>query len=227
VYRRSRLLLPILFAMVVSACIGSNTPAAAPPSSAAAPSASATPSGAPSSAPASESAAPESTAPETPAPTPIPTASTEATPSVSGADGAGSLADCSGNDDNRTFFGNAARDLKWPVYCAALPARWFVSAGSYARGSGGKLEISYKGPNGARLELHEGAFCTAADGCVPDGTEFGNAGFGDQTATLLHLTDGRIAAVVDRGEPISWLAIGDGLDDDQFAALTGALIRLD
>jgi hypothetical protein len=220
VYRRSHLLVPILFAIAVSACIGSNSPAAAPPSSAGAPSASVSP--APSSAPASESTAPESTAPETPAPTPIPTASTEATPTASISDGAGSVADCSGSDDNRTFFGNAARDLGWPVYCAALPARWFVSAGSYARGSGGKLEISYKGPNSARFELHEGAFCTAADG-----TEFGNAVFGDQTATLLHLADGRIAAVVDRGEQISWLAIGDGLDDAQFAAFTGALIRLD
>jgi hypothetical protein len=226
VYRRSRLLLPILFATVVSACIGSNTPAVAPPSSAAA-SASASPSGAPSSAPASEPTAPESTAPETPVPTPLATPSTEPTPTASSSDGTGSLADCSGSDDNRTFFGNAARDLGWPVYCAALPARWFVSAGSYARGSGGKLEIAYKGPDGARFELHEGAFCTTADGCVPDGTEFGNAAFGDQTATLLHLTDGRVAAVVDRGEKISWLAIGDGLEDAQFAAFTGALIRLD
>ena len=226
-YRRSHLLVPILFAIAVSACIGSNSPAAAPPSSAAAPSSSASQSEAPSSAPASESTAPESTAPETPAPTPIPTASTGATPTASISDGAGSLADCSGTDDNRTFFGNAARDLSWPVYCAALPSRWFVNAGSYARGSGGKLEISYKGPNNARFELHEGAFCTSAAGCVPDGNEFGNAAFGDQTATLLHLTDGRIAAVLDRGERISWLAIGDGLDDAQFAAFTGALIRLD
>ena len=227
VYRRSHLLVPILCAIAVSACIGTNTPAVAPPSSAAVPSTSASPSNAPSSAPASESTAPESTAPETPTPYPLTTASTEATPMASGSDGAGSLADCSGSDDNRTFFGNAARDLGWPVYCAALPARWFVSAGSYARGSGGKLEITYKGPGSARFELHEGAFCTAADGCVPDGTEFGNAGFGDQTATMVHLTDGRLAAVVDRGQKVSWVAIGDGLDDAQFAAFTGALIRLD
>ena len=221
-YRRSHLLVPILFAIAVSACIGSNTPAAAPSSSAGAPSATGTPSSAPSSAPASESTAPESTAPETPAPTPIPTAATS--PSASPSGGAGSVEGCAGNDDNRTFWGNAAKAMSWPVYCPSLPARWVVVHGAYR---GQMIDITYRGPGGATFQLLEGTFCTAADGCVPDGNEFGNASFGDQTATLLHLADGRIAAVVDRGEQISWLAIGDGLDDAQFAAFTGALIRLD
>ncbi|HEV8281452.1 MAG TPA: hypothetical protein VGQ02_06315 [Candidatus Limnocylindrales bacterium] len=102
-----------------------------------------------------------------------------------------------------------------------------MSTGSYSRAGGGKLEISYKGPNGATLELHEGAFCPDSSGCVPEGGDAATATFGDRTATLVHFEDGRVAAVVDRGEPVSWLAIGDGLMDDAFQALTSALIRLD
>jgi hypothetical protein len=141
--------------------------------------------------------------------------------------GEGSVEHCTGTGDNRTFFANAAEDLAWPVYCAALPARWFVSAGSYSRAGGGTLEISYKGPNAAVLELHEGAFCPDSSGCVPEGGDAGTTTFGDRTATLVHFEDGRVAAVVDRGEPVSWLAIGDGLTDDVFQAITEALIRLD
>jgi hypothetical protein len=150
----------------------------------------------------------------------------EATPSTSPA-AEGSVDGCTGTDDNRAFFAKAASDLGWPVYCAALPARWYVSKGSYSLVSGGKLEISYKGPNGALLELHEGAFCADPDGCVPEGVNGGIAVFGDQAATFVNLDDGRAAVVVARGEDLSWLAIGEGLGDDAFASLTYALIRLD
>jgi hypothetical protein len=138
--------------------------------------------------------------------------------------GAGSVDDCTGTEANRAFLAKAAAAFDWPVYCALLPARWFLAAGSYA---GGKLDVSYKGPNGALLELHEGAFCTDGTGCVPEGSDAGNSMFGDQSATLVHFEDGRVAAVVDRGEALSWLAIGDGLSDEAFQTITAALIRLD
>ncbi|MFL5779026.1 MAG: hypothetical protein ACJ761_08805, partial [Chloroflexota bacterium] len=148
VYRRSRLLLPILLAAVVSACIGSNTPAAAPPSGASAPSATAA-SDAPSLAPA-PSSAPSSEAPETAAPTTTATPTAETSAGASPSDDAAAVDGCTGDDDNRTFLANAAERYDWPVYCAALPARWFVGTGSFGSG---KLEISYKGPDGARFEL--------------------------------------------------------------------------
>jgi hypothetical protein len=218
VYRRSRLPLLILFALTVSACIGGGTPAAAEPSAVPTPSSSASPSGSPSVAPTAA-----------PAATPLPTASPsrEPSPSASPGDGLASVEGCTGKDENRAFFAKAAGALRWPVYCAALPARWFLSAASYTGASGGKLESSYNGPNGARLELREGAFCAASDGCVSVGQDAGSAMFGDQTATLVHLDDGRVAAVVARGERLSWLVIGDGLDDAAFQSITAALIRLD
>jgi hypothetical protein len=205
-------------ALAVSACIGGAAPAAPTvegASSAPAPASSAPPTAAP-----SPSVAPTTAPTATPAPTD--TATSEPSPSASLA--VGSVDRCTGNDNNREFLAKAAAAFDWPVYCAALPARWFLAGGSY---SGGKLDISYQGPNGAKLELREGAFCTDGTGCVPEGSDAGKATFGDQPATLVHFEDGRVAAVVDRGEQLSWLAIGDGLSDDAFQSITAALIRLD
>lgn len=216
VYRRSRLAILVLLALIGAACIGGGTPAAPAVQSTAPPPVSST---APSTQPSASIAA--SAAP-TASPEPTETSTAEPTPNASLA--AGSVDACTGTDENRAFLAKAAEAFDWPVYCAALPARWFLAGGSY---SGGKLDISYKGPNGALLELHEGAFCTDGTGCVPEGSDAGNTIFGDQSATLVHFEDGRVAAVVDRGEPLSWLAIAEGLSDDAFRSITAELIRLD
>jgi hypothetical protein len=176
-------------------------------------------------APASPSAtpAPSSTPTVEPTPEAVETASGEPGSSASAAAGA-SVDGCTGTDANRAFFANAATRYDWPVYCAVLPARWFVEVGSFRSG---KLDISYKGPGGARLELHQGAICAAGTDCAPAGSDAGTVGFGDRTATLIRADDGSLAAVVDRGQARSWLAIGQGMDEAAFTSLLGALIRLD
>jgi hypothetical protein len=117
--------------------------------------------------------------------------------------------------------------LSWTVYCAVLPSGWFVDTGGYRRAGEGRLEIAYRGPGGARLELREGGFCTDGSGCVPSGTESGDAPFGDRTGTLVATDDGGWALVVDRGAAISWLAVGSGIDEDVFRAITSALAVVD
>ncbi len=144
-------------------------------------------------------------------------------PSPSESAGSGAAAGCSGDDKNRIFFEEAAADLDWTVYCAVLPSGWFVQEGFDRTAGGGRLEIAYRGPGGARLELRQGAFCTDATGCVPSGDDAGSAPFGDQTGTLIATDDGGWALVVDRDAPISWLAIGTGLDEDAFRAIAAAL----
>ncbi len=160
-----------------------------------------------------------------PVATPSPSSAVEPSPSASA--GSGAAAHCSGSDDNRLFFADAAVVLNWTVYCAVLPSGWFVDTGGYRRAGGGRLEIAYRGPGGARLELREGAFCTDGSGCVPSGTESGDAPFGDQTGTLIATDDGGWAVVVDRGAAISWLAVGSGIGEDQFRAITTALAAVD
>ena len=140
--------------------------------------------------------------------------------------GAGSLADCTGTSENRDFFASVASAVDWPVYCAVLPAGWF-DFGSYSLARGGRMEMTYKGPSGARLELHEGSFCQDPGGCVPSGTDSGTTAFGDREGTLVVAADGRFAVVVDRGSAPSWLAVGSGLDRDDFVRFIGRLVRLD
>jgi hypothetical protein len=179
----------------------------------------------PSSPAASASAAAPGTEPPTseePLPSEEPSIATETEPppidepSSSASSGPGPAAACSGNDENRDFFRAAASALDWTVYCAVLPAGWFVDTGQYRQAGGGWVQIAYRGPGGARLELREGAFCAAGDGCVPPGTELGDAPFGDRSGTLVALDDGGYAIVVDRGEKISWLAVGTGMDEAAF-----------
>ena len=155
---------------------------------------------------------------ETPAPTEVPAS---VAPSPAGA--AGSVDVCAGNDSNREFFGNIAAAYDWPVYCAVLPSRWVVVAGQYRSAGGGWMEITYRGPGGARFELREGAFCDLPEGCVPDGPDAGPAPFGDLSGTLVTADDGRHAVVVDRGAPRSWLAIGTDLDLETFKGFAADL----
>lgn len=225
-----RLLLPVLAAFLAAylaaGCIGqdevrdgpSPTPAAA---------ATTAPSGEPPTEPTVEPSptAVPTAAPAEPTPTEAatPTAPTASEgPSPSGE--AGSADACTGTDDNREFFADVAAAFDWPVYCAVLPARWSVDSGRYRSAGGGWMEIAYQGPGGARFELHEGAFCDEADGCVPDGADAGSAAFGDQSGTLVTGSDGSLAVVVDRGEDLSWLAIGVGLDAEVFQDFAASLV---
>lgn len=199
--------------MLAAGCLGGQeaspiTPSASSAPSIAAPSASA------------------STAP-TAAPTVEPTSSGNAAGSPSESPASTAVNGCTGTDDNRAFFAEAAANLDWPVYCPALPARWTVDTGSYSGQGVGRLVISYKGPGGASLSLQQGAFCSDADGCVPAGTDSGDAPFGDQTGTLVVLDGGGNAIVVDRGAQPSWLVEGQGLDEATFRAFVADLIRLD
>jgi hypothetical protein len=211
----------LLAAMLVGACIGDDvtTPSPTSPNATASAAISGTEpptSDEPSEPPASEEQLPSAPPDETASPPPD-----EASPSPSA--GPGPADACTGTDKNRDFYRAAASTLKWTVYCAVLPSGWFVDSGQYRQAGGGWVQISYRGPAGARFELHEGAFCAAEDGCVPPGSDAGDAPFGDQTGTLVALDDGGWAVVVDRGETISWLAVGTGMDEAALRKFAGAL----
>ena len=214
--RQARVALTLALAALLAAC-ASPGPAANPTGAPSSPGPSAeaasagTASGAASGAPASKS--PTQPASEAPTRSPRPTASpTDATAASSGPDGSGAAAACSGTDENRAFFANAARAVDWTVVCAVLPNRWFVSAGAYRQARGGRLTISYKGPHNATLSLSEGAWCADSGGCVPAGSEVGPAALGPMQGTLFRLADGGFAIAVDQGETVSWLLETDGLD---------------
>lgn len=150
----------------------------------------------------------------------------EPSESAAASDPGAPAAACTGNDKNREFFALVAAAVDWDVYCAVLPARWSVDAGSYRLPAGGKMDIAYKGPGGRRLQLREGAFCTDPGGCVPDGTDGGEAMFGDRAGVLVHATDGSIAVVVDRGSKVSWLAIATGVSETDLRDYLAAMVKV-
>lgn len=163
---------------------------------------------------------------ETPGPAETPAASApEASPGAAvGADA------CSGSAENRDFFLAAAESFSWDVYCPVLPDGWFVETGTYHLADGGRLEIAFRGPDGARIELREGAYCTAgASACSPRDHEIGPAAFGDREGTLATLgpseADG-FAVYVDPGAAPSWSFTGTGMSRAAFVALAAALLRV-
>jgi len=121
--------------------------------------------------------------------------------------------------------------VTWPVYCAVLPNGWFVDTGSWRLLGGGQLAVSYRGPNGARLALQEGVWCTSGvSACAPRNRDLGQTAFGDMTGELVTLgpnepADG-YAIYVAPGQAPSWTATGTNLDQAAFQALTAALLHV-
>ncbi len=146
----------------------------------------------------------------------------EPTEEPSSTTGTGPAAACAGNDENRDFFAAVADSVAWPVYCPVLDAGWFVDSGQYRLAGGGWMEIAFRGPGGARIELREGAVC-GTDGCIPSGSDVGEGAFGDLTGTLLALDGDRWAVVVDPGTTPSWTIVGIGLDQAAFERIAANL----
>jgi hypothetical protein len=137
---------------------------------------------------------------------------------------------CSGSAENRDFYDAAADSMSWDVYCAVLADGWFVEAGSYRLADGGRLEVTYRGPGGERIEIREGAWCTAdAASCAPRASELGPASFGDRAGVLVALggseADG-FAVHVDAGKAPSWSILGRGMDAAGLVAIAAALHRV-
>ena len=221
---RPRLVAILVLASVVAAACGSSGPTSDA-------TASSTRSAAPSSAepastePTEGTSEPSAATSETPGESGSPAES--GSPTESGSPDASALptaADsCTGDQSIHDFYISVANAVDWPVLCAVLPSGWFVATGSYRLANGGKLVISYKGPGGATFALSEGSFCQDAGGCVPSGTDAGDAAFGTLSGTLVALDSGDWAIVVDRGASPSWLLVTHGLDQAATTSLASAL----
>lgn len=204
------MLLGILLLALVACgeATSSSPPAETSQQSPAAPATAAAPTAPPATDPGGEpptEAPPATEEPEPATPEPV------TTPAPEPPAGTGSVASCSGSDENRDFFASMAAAVDWTVYCPVLGDGWFVDDGRYRLAGGGWLEIGYDGPGEARLILRQGAFCATSDGCAPAGQEIGQIAFGDRTGTLIAGDDGTWSVAVDRGAKPSWILVVDGL----------------
>jgi len=174
--------------------------------------------------PAAASGTPADTAVPTAAPaSPTPTAS----PSTASPDVPTGAQACTGKDDNKAFFGSVATQMKWDVYCAVLPAGWFLSYAHYELGAGGQLSATYKGPGGVHLQLLEGNTCTDPTvPCQPKVSELGPTLFGDRTGTLVTLDPGHAVYVGSGDSPPSWAAASVDLDESTFVKLVAGLHKV-
>jgi len=224
-----RLLALIGIAALVAACGGTST---APPAAGSVSPSAASPAGS-SAEPASEapSAGPGSAG--SPAPSlepggsPSPDASGAPLPTVAPSTPPGSAGACSGTSENRDFYAALAASVTWEVYCPTLPTGWFVESGSYRLSNGGQLSITYRGPSGARIVVHEGGSCAGVPDCIPAGTDAGSARFGERDARLVDLGDGSWQVVVaSPGVDVAWQAVGTGMDGPTLAGYTAAFARV-
>lgn len=220
-------LLPFVaaLAMVASAC-GSAQGTQAPSPSPAAGSVQPAASDGGSAAPTTTDLSTDGAATEAPEATEAPAESAEAaletaTPAV-----IASASDCTGTDENWTFYESVAAAVDWTVYCPVLPSGWFVEAGQYRLAGGGRLAITYRGPGGARFTLDEGAWCQDESGCTPSGADSGAAAFGDREGTLVATDTGDFAIAVDAGSKISWQLAGTTLDEPAVRMFGAALIAV-
>jgi hypothetical protein len=209
---------------MVAACGGSSA-TGTPPGESTRPSAAATSEPGDSAEPTSgdESADPDATDEPTDEPSDEPTAEPSDEPSSA----AGPASACSGTAKNKDFFAKAAANVEWTVYCPVLPDGWFVVTGRYRLASGGRLEISYRGPGGASFTLREGAFCGDPDGCIPAGSELGGAAFGDRNGTMIAADDGSWAIVVDAGANPSWLLVAEVASEEAARKIGESLVAVE
>ena len=166
--------------------------------------------------------APTATPTEAPTATAVPTPTAEPSPTGGGTGGADA---CTGTDENREFFTSVAGAVDWPVYCPVLGSGWSVDAGQYRLAGGGRMEIGYRGPSGARIELKQGYFCDTMD-CSGGGTELGDAAFGDLRGVMLDQDGGRFGIVAVAIDGPVWLLTTDGLDEDEARSVGANLVRI-
>ena len=150
-------------------------------------------------------------APPTEEPTEGPTEAASGEPSAP-------AAACTGSEQNQEFYAQVAAAVDWPVLCLAEDG-WVVTTGSYSLRSGGRIEIGYRGPGGATVELREGYICDG-EGCAPAGTVVRDTTFGELgNAQLIELEDGAFAVVADPDANPSWILVSSGLTGDELADL--------
>jgi hypothetical protein len=213
----------VLGSVLVAACASPSAteqPATSTP-------ATATPEPATSEAPSAPPNRPETPEPATAEPaTPEPATEEPVAEPTEPADDGSAAGRCTGTEENLTFYREFARVVDWAVYCPVLPKGWFVGTGQWRQADGGRLEISYRGPNGAGAMLQEGSFCPGDGDCVPPGEDVGPVPFGDLEGTLVRTADGW-AVVVDRGERPSWLLTMTGVREDAARAIAADLIPVE
>jgi hypothetical protein len=117
--------------------------------------------------------------------------------------------------------------VPFTVYCGVVPGGWYFTAQD-AYGPSGWVKANYSGPNGAKIEIQEGAFCTSgSSACSAHDAVLGAANFGDLGGTLDSLGPGMgFAIYVSAGTTRGYTATGTSVSQATFVGIVGALIKV-
>ena len=124
--------------------------------------------------------------------------------------------------------------LAVPRSAVLAPGRPYVfvdkGGGTWRGGTDQWLQITYKGPGGAKILVQEGAFCTGGLSlCSPRDTVIGTATFGSLPGSLDALgpapSDG-YAIYIDPGTRNGYTITGTGMSQDAFTAIAAALVKV-
>jgi hypothetical protein len=162
----------------------------------------------------------------TPAPSPIETSTPEATTTPPIATEVPATT-CTGSASNQAFWAEAAGKMSWDVYCPVLPSGWYVKTGNYSQPGGGQIQMTFKGPGTATLEVDEGAFCIGSGAsCAPSLGSLGTANFADRPGALESRVGGGFALYVAPGTSKAYTLIGTGMSQSKFVELAAALAKV-
>jgi hypothetical protein len=178
-------------------------------------------------------ATPATTPAEVASPTPLPEATT--TPSSQGSP-ASPAAACTGTPQFTDLFAEAAAKEPFDVYCAVLPADYWIQDGNYVLSDGGIVTIHYTNPSGFQLSLEEGNLCASGpSSCAMSVPSSGRIWFGDLGADLYATT---MAVAGDAAPQTTYLAFvyagpgrvygltGSGMGKETFANLSAAIVKV-
>jgi hypothetical protein len=163
--------------------------------------------------------------------TTLPIATATATAAADQTTPAGSAEVCTGGPETKGFFAISANKADFDVYCAVLPAAWYVNNGTYFRPSSGDyIDIFYNGPHGAVLEFKEGAHCTiSADECSTHLSTLGTTQFGALTGDMDSYGSQKnpdFVIYVDPGTKHGYTLIGSGLSQADLVAFAAAMNKV-
>jgi hypothetical protein len=220
----------LLVAAVVGAC-GSSSPTVPPPPT---PGATLTPSLVPSAIP-TEGATPTATPSATPTATPEPSPETSPSSSPTGSPGQAGSA-CSGTAKVKSFFADAAKHLRFDVYCAVLGPDYWAQHAEYQRPNNGWVEVEYKNARGYQVFLVEGYGCPL-DTCLAElyallstQPSLGHIWLGDMVADLyaLPVAGGPTGyfAISHPGYGLYYLFLGVGMSRSGFVKLAGDIVKV-
>jgi hypothetical protein len=212
----------VLATVVVLAGCKTASPVTQPPTATSTPTPAATPTATPSS-----TAAPSAVE----IPTAVPEATATAAPSATAAASAApsSVAGlCSGTADQQAFFAAAAAKLPMDVYCAVIPAGWWLASANYQQPNGGLLVAGYKNNAGATVEISEGNFCTTTPStCWAVVTTIGTGKFGPLSGTLVTASATPVYGIyVGANTTHSYVITGQGMTQAKFVAIAAAIVKV-